>query len=294
MLQYYRHVAASDFAIPNYTSYAISGVILSGIVAAIAGPEVAFRASELIPHHQYAASYFFLSGINVFHAIVLCFIPFPQIQILQVNQTENATVDNQRPLKVILKDPNFQKAVSSAAIIHLTMLGLMTITPVIITSRNIGFSISTGVIQSHLIGMFVPSIFTGILIGKYGTGLIIGIGLVLSTLFQLSFLFSVENSIFYYISLAGIGVGWNFGFIGATTLLSTVYNTQERVKVQTLNDFLVFGFGGIVTLCAGYILDGVGQTNTIFLFSICLFLIYSFYLVVSAKQHCSLYFQKDG
>jgi MFS family permease len=162
-----------------------------------------------------------------------------------------------RPLREILGQPAFQVAVFGAAIGYAAMIMVMTATPLAILGCGLPGTSVTPVIQWHVVGMFAPSFFTGSLIARYGaprimqTGFILLLGNVVLALSGVEFLHFLS-------ALILLGVGWNFSFIGGTTLLTQAYLPAERLKVQAVNEFSVFGLAALATLSAGWLYDRFG------------------------------------
>ena len=163
-----------------------------------------------------------------------------------------------RSLSVIVRQPVFIVAVLGALIGYAIMSFLMTATPISMHEMQ-GHSLTSTkwVIQSHVVAMFLPSLFTGVLIKKFGALRLLMAG---TGLFALTLLIALSGHhlMHYWWALVLLGVGWNFLFIGGTTLLPQSYSRPERFKVQATNDFLVFAAQAIASLSAGWLLFQVG------------------------------------
>jgi MFS family permease len=133
----------------------------------------------------------------------------------------------------------------------------MTSTPLAMISNGFTTGHAADVVRLHVIAMFAPSFVTGSLIARFGHGKVIATGLVLLGACGMIALSGVELVNFYW-ALIALGVGWNFGFIGATSLLATAHTGEERAKVQGLNDFLVFGLVAVASFSSGALLNGFG------------------------------------
>jgi MFS family permease len=134
---------------------------------------------------------------------------------------------------------------------------VMTSTPLAIVACGYDPDDAAGVVQAHVLAMFAPSFFTGNLIARFGAPKIIAVGLLLLGGCAVVALQGVELEQFY-IALILLGVGWNFGFIGATSMLAGTHTVEERAKVQGLNDFLVFGLVAVASFSSGALMDRLG------------------------------------
>ena len=229
---------------------AASMVLVGGIAAAFLGPEIAMFGKDLLKV-EFAGSFIFLAGLFVVAFLFLLGFKNP------ISQEEKA--DNpQRPLKEILSQRIFWVAMLSATIGYAVMSFIMTATPVSMHVMD-GHSLehTKWVIQSHIIAMFLPSLITAWVIKKLGISRMMIVGL-LAYLVCIAIAFVGRDLENYWISLILLGVGWNFLFIGATTLLPQCYKPSERFKVQALNDFVIFGTQAVASLSAGWFIFAVG------------------------------------
>jgi MFS family permease len=242
--------AAADSSSPEFRPKAISWVLTGGLFAALLGPQLANLTKDLLAPVQFAGSYFALIGLYVLNLIIVSFVRIPPL-----TAAERATTG--RPLLQILAQPKCFVAVITAFIAYGVMGLLMTSTPLAMMACGFEFSDSAVVISMHVVGMFAPSFFAGNLIARFGSLRIMLVGILI-------------NIICVGIGLAGIefwnfgaglfllGVGWNFMFIGATTLLTEVHTPSERAKVQGFNDFLIFGTITMAALSSGNLLHFFG------------------------------------
>jgi len=242
--------AAADASTPEFRPKAISWVLTGGLFAALLGPQLANLTKDLLAPVQFSGSYFALIGLYVLNLIIVSFVRIPPL-----SAAERATTG--RPLLQILAQPKCFVAVITAVIAYGVMGLLMTSTPLAMLACGFEFSESAVVISMHVIGMFAPSFFAGNLISRFGSLRIMLVGILI-------------NLICVGIGLAGIdfwnfgaglfllGVGWNFMFIGATTLLTEVHTPSERAKVQGFNDFLIFGTITMAALSSGNLLHFFG------------------------------------
>ncbi len=229
---------------------AASMVLVGGIAAAFLGPEIALFGRDLLKV-EFAGSFILLAGLFIIAMFFLTGFrnPIPQ----------EITHDNpQRPLKEIFKQRVFWVSILSATIGYAVMSFIMTATPVSMHVMD-GHSLShtKWVIQSHIVAMFLPSLITAWIIKKLGISKMMITGLV-AYLICIAIAFAGKHLGNYWISLILLGVGWNFLFIGATTLLPQCYRPSERFKVQAVNDFVIFGTQAVASLSAGWFIFAVG------------------------------------
>ena len=238
-------VAATD--IPQ----AASTVLLGGIAAAFIGPEVAIAGKDLL-EKEFIGSFLLLALLFLVAFLVL--LAFKNMQPAMPD-TRQAP---QRPLQVICCQPVFWVAVSSAAVGYAIMSFIMTGTPVSMHTMD-GHSLqdTKWVIQSHILAMYLPSLYATAIIRKIGIPRMMLAGLA-AYLLCVGIAFSGHHLGNYWISLILLGVGWNFLFLGGTTLLPQAYAPEERFKTQAVNEFVVFGMQATAALSAGWILYAIG------------------------------------
>ncbi|MDP6968869.1 MAG: MFS transporter [Gammaproteobacteria bacterium] len=175
--------------------------------------------------------------------------------LTNTDQLQSRNSEQGRPLRQLAQQPDFILAIMAAGISYGLMSFLMTATPISMHVID-GHSVyHTGVvIQWHIVGMFLPSLFTGKLINRYGYHRIMlyGVGALLAGIVESQFDQSVMG---YWISLVLLGIGWNFLFVTGTALLIKCYRDSEKYRAQALNDFMVFGFQALASLSAGWLLN---------------------------------------
>ena len=228
--QYYRF-AAADSASTDFKSKAISLVLAGGIVGGILGPETTKLTKDLLGA-AFAGSYFSLAVFALAAIAVLRFVDLPPL-------TAAEQKDKGRPLSEIARQPAFLVAVVSGTVGYGIMNLLMVATPLAMAAGAHPFSDSVFVIQWHVIAMFAPSFFTGSLIKRFGVVPIMLAGVALNLVCVAIALTGLEVAHFW-LALVALGVGWNFMFIGGTTLLTECYTPGERAKAQGANDMAVF------------------------------------------------------
>ncbi|NDD49029.1 MAG: MFS transporter [Alphaproteobacteria bacterium] len=244
--------AAAETVEKDMAPRAISAIMLAGIVSAVLGPNIAVYGQNLIPEHTFVGSYLALAILTSIPIIFLLF--YKQEKTTKVEEK----VKSGRTYIEFLKSHRFSQAIVVAAMSYAIMSFLMTATPLSMHHGH-GFSLSSTkfVIQSHIFGMFLPSLFTGRLIKKYGHSRMIYSGIVF---FSITILLSFfENSYFnYLVALTCLGIGWNFLFITSTSLLVLAYEEEEKFKAQGFNEIIVFTMQAIASLSAGVMLTFVG------------------------------------
>ncbi len=242
--QYYRFAAAETVA-PAYVSRAISFVLLGGILAAVVGPELAKGSANFLDGALYAGSYMTVAGLAAIAVICIQFIDIPP-----PGEEERSGVG--RPLKEIAAQPTFLIAVLAAMVGYGSMSFVMTATPLAMQGHAHSFGDTAFVIQWHALGMFLPSLFSGHLIRLFGAVRIILTGVV-ANFAMIAVILSGTGVFEFWSGLVLLGIGWNFMFVGGSTLLTEVYSAAEKGKVQGVNDFLVFGTNAVASLSSGLI-----------------------------------------
>jgi MFS family permease len=244
-MQLYRF-AAVELAPGHYRAQAISYVTAGGVIAGIVGPGLA-RFTPDLWQPLFQASFVGVIFIHVLVFIILGFIEFPRIR------TEEAT-GPQRPLLEIVTQPAYMVACAGAMIAFGVMSFVMAASPLAIVQCGLKATEAPVTIFVHVMGMFVPSFFTGHLIGRFGVFnmMIAGIALLVA---GVAVALTGVTEWHFRIALSLNGVGWNFLFVGATTLLTTAYRPAERGKAQAFNDFMVFGTTTVASLMASVVLE---------------------------------------
>lgn len=259
----------------------LSILMLSGLFAAFLGPEIAVAAKDLIASpHGFAGSFFLLGLMAIFAMLIMV-----KFQEPETSGSENNGVA--RPLSEIVKQPIFVIAILSAAIGYALMSYLMTATPLSMHHFS-GHSLESTkwVIQSHIAAMFLPSLFTGYIVKKFGIKALLLSGTIIYSVVAIIAL-SGQEVLHYWWALLLLGVGWNFLFLTGTTLLPQSYESHERHKVQALNDFVLFGFQAVASLMAGWMLFKAGWQNVVYSsmpFIAALFVVSFYFLKVQRKQ----------
>ena len=248
---YYRF-AAADAVDEAHKSRAISYVLVGGVLAAIIGPNLASHTKWLIDSAPFAASYASLIIVYLVSLLALTFLKLPASEVHLDRLQAKA-----RPLSHIASQPKFIVALICAMLGYGVMSLVMTATPLAMHHHAHSFDDTAFVIQWHVLGMFVPSFFTGHLIRRFGivrilfAGALFGIACVVVNLNGTSYWH-------FWVALVLLGISWNFLFIGGTTLLTETYRPEERAKTQAANDFLVYTTITISSLSAGALQHHLG------------------------------------
>jgi predicted MFS family arabinose efflux permease len=253
-LQMYRF-AAVELAPPAYRARAISWVTAGGVVAGIIGPSlVRITHDQIVP--LYLATCGAMVGIHLTVFVIMSFIRFPSMQAPPA-VAGAAAIAPPRPLLEIAAQPRFIVAVTSAMAAFGMMSFLMSASPLAIVACGLPHTEAHWVIFLHVMGMFVPAFFTGNLITRFGTTNVMVAGILIMGGGIAAGLLGVTEWHFR-IALTLNGFGWNFLFVGATTLVTTCYRPNERGKTQALNDFLVFGTTASASFLAGFLHERQG------------------------------------
>lgn len=243
--------AATDTASADFRAKAVAWVLAGGVCSAILGPQLVILTKTIWPAYLFAATYLAQSVVAIVAGLVLGFLKVPPGAASAAGFTEG------RPLTAFIRQPRFAIAVACGVASYVMMNVLMTAAPLAMMTCNHSVSDAALGIQWHVMGMYVPSFFTGALIGRFGLRAImaIGLGSILAAAVVNLLGVGLWN---FWIALALLGIGWNFAFIGATTLVTECHGPRERNKVQAFNDFLVFGSTAVGSFLSGALLSRFG------------------------------------
>lgn len=242
---YYRFTAP-EIVSESKKSVAISWVMAGGVVAAFIGPNLANWSQNLLSVSIYAGA--FVIAIAVYLASMLT-VTFMDLPPPATNRAQN---DKGRSLSTIARQPVFIVAVLCATIGYGVMNLLMTATPLAMHHNHMDLGATAFVIQWHVVAMFAPSFITGHLIKYFGIRNILLSGAVICVLCVVTNL-SGQSVWHFWFALILLGVGWNFLFVGGTTLLTDAYRTEEKSRTQAMNDFIVFSTVSLTALSSGTI-----------------------------------------
>jgi len=246
--QFYRF-AASEVADETFRPRAISLVLAGGVVAALAGPALARFGGELL-QPAYTGSFLFLAAVSLVSAGVLLGLRIPQ-------PAAATAQSGARPMSEIARQPTYLVALFGAVTGYGVMILAMTATPLAMVHHHHSLGDAALVIQLHVLGMFLPSFFTGSLIARFGVLQVMGAGVALLTGHAL---LTLSGTSFYSFAsaLVLLGVGWNFLYVGGTNLLTRTYMAAEKGKAQATNDLTIFIVGLMASLSAGFLQQSIG------------------------------------
>ncbi|AMR80577.1 MFS transporter [Cupriavidus nantongensis] len=245
--------AAADGVAPARRARALSLVMAGGVAAGVVGPQLVTWTMDLWPRHTFAMTFLVQALVAALSALVLLGVKLPQPSV--------AELAGGRPLTEIARQPRFIAAAICGAVSYMLMNFLMTAAPLAMhicghpqASANLGM-------QWHVIAMYAPSFFTGSLIARFGASRVAIVGLALTGLSAAVGLGGVDVAHFWA-TLILLGLGWNFGFLGASALVLECHRPEEKTRVQSLNDFIVFGLMAIGSFSSGGLLSVYGW-NTV-------------------------------
>ena len=248
-IQVYRF-AAIDGTPPALRGQAVSTVVAGGVIAAVLGPELAKVSKEILAVN-YAGAWLAIAALAAVNLGLLCLARLPE-------PSEEERHLSGRRLSVVTRSPVFLVAALAAVIGYGGMNLVMTATPLVMVGEGRPFETAATVIQFHILAMYAPSIFTGRLISRFGMLPVLMTGAVFLLCCAAVNLLGQGLVWQFALALVLLGVGWNFLFVGGTTLLAECHNPAEKAKIQGLNDFLVFGTVAITAMTAGALQEVFG------------------------------------
>lgn len=237
--------AAADGVEPAKRARALSFVMVGGVVAGVVGPQLVNYTMHLWPPHLFAATFLAQAAAAALSALVLLGVRVPP-----PTAAERA---GGRPLSVIARQPLFITAVITGAVSYLLMNFLMTAAPLAMHMEGHSHENANLGLQWHVIAMYAPSFFTGRLITTFGARRISAVGLTLIGLSAAVGLGGLSVAHFWW-TLVLLGVGWNFGFLGASAMVLECHRPEEKTRVQSLNDFIVFSLMALGSFASGGLL----------------------------------------
>ncbi|KFE34389.1 MFS transporter [Thioclava atlantica] len=240
--------AATDTASPEFQPKAISYVLAGGLFAAILGPQLVKLTSQamLVP---FLATYLAIIAINALGPFLFAFLDIPA-----PGRRDKSAPLQGRTRRELLRDPVIVVAMICAMVSYALMNLVMTSTPLAVVGCGFEQGDAANIVSAHVLAMYIPSFFTGHLIARFGKQTIVGLGLVILAGAGAVALTGVELDKFY-LALILLGLGWNFGFIGATAMLASAHTPEERGHVQGMNDFVVFGGVFLASLSSGGLMN---------------------------------------
>lgn len=242
--------AAPELAAPGFKEKAISLVLAGGIVGAVVGPNLANITRDWFAT-PFVGAYLALIVVALLSLLIMSFIAFPPHQAPATGATTG------RPLGEIARKPVFIVAVAGAAIGYAVMNLLMAATPLAMQMHHHPFGHIAIVLEWHVLGMFVPSFFTGHLIKRFGVLTVMSTGVLLMTICVLIALSGVALMQFL-MALLLLGIGWNFLYVGGSTLLTQAYLPEEKNKAQGAMDFCVFVSLAVSSFSSGVLITSQG------------------------------------
>ncbi|SNR41698.1 MFS transporter [Puniceibacterium sediminis] len=242
--------AAADTASEEFRPKAISYVLAGGLVSAIVGPQLVKLTADayVIP---FLGTYLAVIGVNIVGSLLFLMLDIP------TPTAPAADAPKGRTRWELITTPRIAVAVICAMVSYAMMNLVMTSTPLAVVGCGFDKGDAADVVTAHVLAMFAPSFFTGHLINRFGVERILAIGLVILGAAGVVALNGVEIENFF-IALVLLGIGWNFGFIGATTMLAGAHAPSERGRMQGMNDLLVFGGVTIASLASGGLMNCSG------------------------------------
>lgn len=241
--------AAADGVPPKQRPRALSLVMAGGVFAGVIGPQLVTHTMDLSGPYLFAATFLAQAGVAVLCGLILLGVRLPM--------PTAAEVSGGRPLAVVARQPRFIVAVTCGVVSYLLMNFLMTAAPLAMRLCGLSQESANLGLQWHVIAMYAPSFFTGRLIARFGAPRVVGVGLALTGAAAVAGLLGQDVGHFW-VSLVLLGLGWNFGFVGASSLVLECHEPAERTRVQSLNDFIVFGTMALGSFASGGLLTAYG------------------------------------
>ena len=220
--------AAADGASPAFRAKALSWVMAGGVFAGVIGPQLVTLTMDLLAPNLFVVSYL-----------------------------ARADAAAGRPLPEIIRQPRFAVAVLCGVVSYVLMNLVMTSAPLAMRMCGLPLSASNSAIQWHIVAMYGPSFFTGSLIARFGAARVVAAGLLLTACAGAVGLSGITAAHFAAV-LVLLGLGWNFGFVGASAMVLDCHRPEERTRVQSFNDFLVFGTMAVGSFSSGHLLTSLG------------------------------------
>jgi MFS family permease len=241
--------AAADGASAAFRPKAVSWVMAGGIFAGLLGPQLVQWTMGIWQPYLFAFSYLVQAAVAVVAMAILSGVDLPK--------PAAADLHAGRPLLAIVRQPRFVAAALCGIIAYPVMNLVMTSAPLAMKMCGLSLSDSNFGLQWHIVAMYGPSFFTGSLIARFGAPVIVALGLALEAVAAMIGL-SGLTAPHFWATLIVLGMGWNFGFVGASALVLETHTAAERNKVQAFNDFLVFGMMAIGSFSSGQLLANFG------------------------------------
>ena len=268
--------AAADCVAPERRARALSAVMAGGVLAGVIGPQLVTYTMNLWPPHVFAATYLAQAAVAAVSALILLGVRLPT--------PTAAEAARGRPLRAIARQPRFITAVICGVVSYLLMNFLMTAAPLAMHMCGLSQEASNLGLQWHVIAMYAPSFFTGRLITRFGAPRVVAAGLTLIAASAAVGLTGVDVAHFW-LTLILLGMGWNFGFVGASALVLDCHRPEEKARVQSLNDFAVFGTMAIGSFLSGSLLTSYGWSTVLWLSFVPLAVVVAALAATAASRH---------
>lgn len=248
--------AAADCSPPDRRPRALSAVMAGGVFAGVIGPQLVTYTMNLWQPYLFAATYVAQAAVAAVSLLILVGVRLPRPTAIEVKSG--------RPLSVIAFRPRFIGAVICGVVSYLLMNFLMTAAPLAMKFCNLSQQSANLGLQWHVIAMYGPSFWTGRLITKFGASKVVATGLLLTATSSAVGLLGVDIAHFWA-TLILLGVGWNFGFVGASAMVLECHRPEEKTRVQSLNDFVVFGTMTFGSFLSGGLLSAYGWSTVLWM-----------------------------
>ncbi len=249
--------AAADCAAPARRPRALSAVMAGGVFAGVIGPQLVTHTMDLWSPYLFAATYLAQAAVAAISALILVGVRLPR-------PTAAERSGGGRPLGQIARQPRFILAVVCGVVSYLLMNFVMTAAPLAMKFCGLSQEAANLGLQWHVIAMYGPSFFTGRLITRFGASRIVAIGLALTGAASIVGLLGIDVAHFW-VALVLLGVGWNFGFVGASAMVLECHRPEEKARVQSFNDFAVFGTMAVGSFLSGGLLTAFGWNTVLWL-----------------------------
>lgn len=242
--------AATDTAPQEFQPKAISWVMAGGLAAAIIGPALV-RVTDDLTAVPFMATYAAIVALNLSGPLLFAFLDIP------LPEKRSGDAAPARPLREIVTNPTIAVAMICGMVSYALMNLVMTSAPLAVVGCGFGTNDVANIVGAHVLAMFIPSFFTGHLIARFGAAPIVAVGLVVLAGSGAVALSGVALDHFFA-SMVLLGIGWNFGYIGATAMLTRAHAPEDRARIQGLNDFFVFGGVFLASLSSGGLMNCLG------------------------------------
>ncbi|MBL0404054.1 MFS transporter [Microvirga aerilata] len=246
--------AAADCVPAPRRPRALSAVMAGGVFAGVIGPQLVTHTMDLWQPYLFAATFLAQAAVAALSALVLLGVRVPMPTL--------AEMAGGRPLGAIVRQPRFITAVICGIVSYTLMNFIMTAAPLAMRLCGLSQESSNLGLQWHIVAMYAPGFFTGRLITRFGAPRVVAAGLALTAVSAAIGLTGVDVAHFW-LTLILLGLGWNFGFVGASALVLDCHRPEERTRVQSLNDFLVFGTMAVGSFSSGGLLTAYGWSTVL-------------------------------